>query len=32
VPLITEYRCTPEEKIYEIGDNDDNSIYFIEKG
>lgn len=32
LPLIKEFRCTPEEIIYLKGDNDDNSIYFIEKG
>ncbi|KAL4494862.1 hypothetical protein ABPG73_004302 [Tetrahymena malaccensis] len=32
LPLIKEVRCTPEEIIYLKGDQDDLSIYFIEKG
>ncbi|KAL4510549.1 hypothetical protein ABPG72_004703 [Tetrahymena utriculariae] len=32
LPLIKEIRCTPEEIIYLKGDQDDLSIYFIEKG
>lgn len=32
VSIVTEQRCTPEEIIYLEGDNDDSSIYFIEKG
>lgn len=32
IPLIQEYRCTPEEIICKYGENGDTSIYFIEKG
>ncbi|EAS03486.2 cation channel family protein (macronuclear) [Tetrahymena thermophila SB210] len=32
LPLIKEIRCTPEEIIYLKGEQDDLSIYFIEKG
>ncbi len=32
VPLIKEMRLTPEEKLFDEGDMDDSSIYFIEKG
>jgi len=31
-PLIREYRCSPEEIICLEGEQDDCSIYFIEKG
>ncbi|EAS04885.3 cation channel family protein (macronuclear) [Tetrahymena thermophila SB210] len=32
VPLIKEFRCTPEEIIYFEGETDEGCIYFIEKG
>lgn len=35
VPLIKEYRSTPEEVIFQMGElnyNDEAAVYFIEKG
>jgi CRP-like cAMP-binding protein len=32
VPLIQEYKATPEEQILYRNDNDECAIYFIEKG
>ena len=32
IPLIKEYRCTPEELIFLEGEIDDSSIYFIQNG
>jgi hypothetical protein len=32
VPLLKEYRCTPDEIIFEENIENENAVYFIENG